>query len=339
MVEAHLKGNDHRLMVIDGRFVAAIRREPSLVVGDGQKPVATLVAELNAQRSSNMVRSRYLRPIALDDVLARHLSTQRLALTDVPVTGQRVSLRSNANLSTGGMCTDVTARCHPQIRSMAELLAKTSGISTIGIDYLTTDITQAPAETGGAFIEMNTTPGLDACVAAGWSEAAIARLVLGDCVQRIPVQLTVIGAAGLDAIRTSMAKPELAEDEALVVGDGLRVGGVSLRIVAIEPWGAVKASLRNVGVGKLHVICSAGDLIRHGCPLDRVSQVTVAEGEGGAALDANWVGVLKSLSEDAVAYEPEQEILHRLGAGLTRGDDREHWPSETTKLLVKAERR
>jgi len=109
LVEAHVQGEDHRLMVIDGQFVAAIRREPSFVVGDGKKSVATLIAELNANRSTNMVSSRYLRIIAKDDVLERHLATQSLTLLDVLANGQRVTLRSNANLTTGGLCTDVTA--------------------------------------------------------------------------------------------------------------------------------------------------------------------------------------------------------------------------------------
>ena len=138
-----------------------------------------LAADLNAPRSSNMVRSRYLRPIAMDDVLVRHLATQSLALEDVPARGQRVTLRSNANLSTGGMCNEATAACHPQVRAMAEQLAKTAGLAAVGINYLTTDISRAPSETGGAFIEMNTTNGLDFCIAAGCSPSTIAQKILG----------------------------------------------------------------------------------------------------------------------------------------------------------------
>jgi cyanophycin synthetase len=63
LVEQHLQGLDYRLMVVDGRLVAAIRREASFVVGNGQTTVGELIAHLNASRSENLVRSRYLKPI------------------------------------------------------------------------------------------------------------------------------------------------------------------------------------------------------------------------------------------------------------------------------------
>jgi cyanophycin synthetase len=293
LAEAHVPGDDHRLMVIDGRFVAAIRREPSFVVGDGHKTIAELVAELNLPRSSNMVRSRYLRRIALDEVLQQHLATQSLSVNDVLPPGQRVTLRSNANLSTGGLCTDVTAVCHPQIRAMAVLLGKTSGLATIGIDYITTDITRLPAETGGAFIEFNTTPGLDACVAAGWPEAVIARCVLGESVGSIPVDLTVIDAHDMHALGQIVSTMPLSEDEALVIGTELRVGVASLRIETDEPWSAVKAALRNAAVRTLHVICSADDLVRLGCPVDRLDHARVAMRGGQSILSPVWIRVLE----------------------------------------------
>lgn len=312
MVEAHVMGDDHRLMVIDGHLVGVIRREPSFVVGDGRLSVSALVAQLTRPRSSNMVRSRYLRPIPIDDVLQRHLATQSLRLTDIPAPGQRISLRSNANLSTGGMCTDVTALCHPQVRQMAELLAKTSGLATLGIDYLTTDITKAPSQTGSAFIEMNTTPGLDACIAAGWPEALIARLVLGPSIGRIPVDLIVLSQEGMIALQKEEVKPKPASDAALVIGDVLCVGDLRLRLSVPEPWSAVKAALRNQSIHSVQVICAANDLERLGCPVDRVRHVRIALRDGQAILPPAWVDVLNRHSESAAVYVAESEILKRL---------------------------
>lgn len=312
MVEAHVAGDDHRLMVIDGQLVAAIRREPSFVVGDGRQPLSALLAQLNAVRSRNMVHSRYLRPIPSDAVLQRHLATQSLTLDDVPVAGRRVTLRSNANLSTGGVCTDVTAVCHPQVRAMAQQLAKTAGMGAAGVDYLTTDITRAPAQTGGTFIEMNLTPGLDVCVAAGWSEASIAGLVLGPSVGRIPIALTVLSAAGVDALREAMAQPPLADGDALVVGDALHIGGLSLRVTTQAPWSAVHAGLRNQTVKRVQVVCAAEEVSRLGLPVDMLDCVDVAVVDAGAVLSPLWRGVLARHSRTAVACEPEPALLRRL---------------------------
>ncbi len=300
MVEAYVPGDDHRLMVIDGQFVAAIRREPSFVLGDGRKAVAALVHELNAPRSSNMVRSCYLRPIEMDEVLDQHLGKQSLTLNDVPVNGRRVTLRSNANLSTGGICTDVTAICHPQVRAMALLLAQTSGLSTIGIDYLTTDIAGVPVEAGGAFIEMNTTPALDVCVAAGWSEPSIARLVLGESVGRIPVKLNVLSSAGMHALQADPGKIKVGVSEAMVVDDDVYFQGVVLRVGTSEPWAAVKASLKNPAVKSALVFCTADRLNRYGCPVDRVHDARVEVRAGNVILSEKWLHTLSRLSENGV---------------------------------------
>lgn len=312
MVEAHVPGDDHRLMVIDGKLVAAIRREPSFVVGDGRSTVVALLAGLNAPRSINVVKSRYLVPIALDAVLRQHLALQSLAPTDVPAPGQRVTLRSNANLSTGGLCTDVTPLCHPQVRAMAEQLATTTGLATTGIDYLTTDIARAPAETGGAFIELNTTPGLDACVAAGWTEEAIASLVLGPSLGRIPVDLTVLSGPGLEQAAHAGPVLPLAEDAAWACGRVLRVGALRLDNLAAEPWAAVQAALRNRGVGTLRVVCSVGEIEGLGLPLDRFSGVQVALCDGEPVLPPVWIEVLRRHSASNVAFKPEADLLRQV---------------------------
>ena len=309
MVEAHLSGHDHRLMVIHGELVAVIRREPSFVVGDGQKTLAMLLAELNAPRSGNMVRSRYLRPIPADDVLIRHLAEQSLTLSDVPAAGQRVTLRSNANLSTGGMCTDVTAQCHPDLRAMAEQLAQTCGLYCAGIDYLTTDITRSPHETGGAFIELNTTPGLDACIAAGWSQSSIASLVLGRSAGRIPVTLTVLHPSQIAEVLAGISSVELGPDEAWVCADVLRIGARTAPVVGDKPWAAVMAALRNRCVKALHVVCSSQDIAKNGLPLDFWDVVRVAQHEDVAVLPSTWMQVLqRHCRSDSVSVVHEKVL-------------------------------
>lgn len=312
LVESHIPGYDHRLTVIDGQLISAIRREPSFVVGDGQRSLSVLVAHLNAPRSSNIVRSRYLRPVAMDDVLVRHLATQALTLEHVPVIGQRVTLRSNANLSTGGMCTDLTAVCHPQVRAMAEQLAKTTGLRALGIDYLTTDISGAPSLTGGAFIEMNASPGLDVCVASGWSETAIGRKVLGESVSRIPIDLTLLSASGMGQLQSAFQNHLVAQDAAVVIGDALHIGELTLNFKSTEPWPAVNASLRNRGVRRVQVICTADAVHRFGFPVDRLQSVAVAVCDGEAVLSPDWTAVLNRVAQSDVAFEPEPALVHRL---------------------------
>jgi cyanophycin synthetase len=300
MLEKHVPGADHRLMVADGRFVAAIRREPSFVTGDGRSTVAQLVDQLNLARSSNLVRSRYLRPIAVDHVLIRHLAEQNLLLTDILATERRVTLRSNANLSTGGICTDVTSDCHPELRSMVEGLAATCGISTSGFDYITTDIARSAAETGGVFIEMNTTPGMDACVAAGWPEEAIGECVLGHAVERIPVDITVLSAASIDRARQMLVSQPLAEGDACACEDMLRVGASLRPVTTVEPWAAARSAMRNKAVHRLHIFCSAEAVQRWGLPVDHFKQYYIDMHEGNSVLPDHWLKIIEFHSENKI---------------------------------------
>lgn len=312
VLEQHVPGMDHRLMVIDGRLVAAIRREPSFVVGDGSSTVAELLADLNRDRSRNLTRSRYLRPIPQDEVLVRHLATQGLRLSDVLEEGRRVSLRSNANLSTGGVCTDMTEVLNPQVRAMAEQFALSLGLATAGLDYLTTDITRSPGEVGGSFIELNSTPGLDACIAAGWSEESIATQVLRTTLGRIAVELCLVAPETLDRRMAEMRLGELEPDQGWVCGESLHIGSAVLHGEAVRSWGAVNAALRNRRLRRLRVLCTPEEIMQRGLPVDQLSSVEMEE----VTLPDEWLKVvdkcLVRCSQVKLGDDPEPASVERI---------------------------
>jgi cyanophycin synthetase len=289
MVEAFVPGDDHRLMVVEGRLMAAIRREPSSVVGDGQRTLRELMQALTAQRSSNMVKSRYLRPIALDAVLVEHLANQGQTLEAVLALGQRVTLRSNANLSSGGVCVDVTAQVHPMVRQLAEAVVQTFGLGTAGLDYITTDIGGAPSLTGGSLIEANTIPGLDVVIAAGWAPETIAEAVLGELPGRIPVTLVVLPEGALtramDDLWEQVADPSIG----WACGRQACIGRLSLQGSDSEPWAAVRTALRHRGLEALTVMCTPAELMRDGVPVDAVTKVVLC----GVELPPEWQSVVQ----------------------------------------------
>lgn len=295
MLEQFVPGEDYRLMVIDGKFVAAIHRQPSFVIADGSSTVRELVDGLNATRSVDLLGSRYLRPISFDAVLSGHLANQGWCLDDVLPPGIRVSLRSNANLSTGGVCADVTAKVHGSVREMAEQIAASAGFGAAGLDYITTDISTSPWESGGVFIEMNSTPGLDVAMAAGWTPEIIGNLVLGTQVGRIPVELYLtdrqpesfpLGAAGY------LAAPSLA----IVSGNEVQVGRALYRVQETRPWAAMAAALRNQAVTALQIHCSLRDITENGLPVDRVDRLVIR----GVSVPDCWMRVLQDHSAEVV---------------------------------------
>lgn len=289
MVEALVEGDDHRLMVVDGSLVAAIRRDPPSVVGDGERSVRMLIENLNRERGPNLAASRYLRPVAVDEVVLASLRQQALDPDDVPAPGRQVRLRSNANLSTGGSCTDVTDRIHPDIRRMAESIALSLGLATCGVDYITTDISRPWRDTGGALIEVNTTPGMDAAIAAGADEVQVGIQMLGEVPGRLPVTLLLapkeLQQAWLPGLQAEAARR--AGLAWLCAGES-GIGAMPLSLRGRPLHECVASLLRNRLTEALFVVCTAAELQKAGLPVDRVDRALLCRQE----LPASWQGVL-----------------------------------------------
>ncbi len=294
MVEKFIPGNDHRLMVIDGKLFAAIRREPSTVTGDGRSSIMQLLKEVNRFRSSNILKSRYLRPIESDEILVQHLAYQNVNLDSVIESGRRITLRSNANLSTGGVCIDVTAQVHPHIRQMAETVAQTIGLATVGIDYITTDIEQS-CESGGALIEANTTPGLDAMIAAGHDPVIVASAVLGAIPARIPVKIVITRPSDLKHAKIWLKSQTCTEGFGWTCDGETAIDAMPLRVTGSQPWATVHALLRHKVVHQLCVVCTIEDIVRHGMPVDKANHIAFCEEESG--LPPEWLQVLINHSD------------------------------------------
>ncbi|HEX2172783.1 MAG TPA: cyanophycin synthetase, partial [Dehalococcoidia bacterium] len=160
LVERQIAGDDYRLLVVNGKLVAAARRDPAQVVGDGQRTIRELVEEVNRDPRRRPGHSGTLTRIRLDEAVNLVLRQQGLSLDSVPAAGRRVRLRSNSNLSTGGTATDVTSEVHPKVARTAELTAQVLALDVAGIDILCRDIRRPLDEQGGAIVEVNAAPGL-----------------------------------------------------------------------------------------------------------------------------------------------------------------------------------
>lgn len=160
IVERSLAGDDYRLLVVGGNLVAAARRCPPSVVGDGTATVRALVARINADPRRCADHAGSLSPIPLDAVAVSLLVDQGLTADSVPAVDQRVLLRRNANLSTGGTAEDVTDQVHPEIVRLAVEAARVVGLDIAGIDLMARSIDQPLAGQHGGVVEVNACPGL-----------------------------------------------------------------------------------------------------------------------------------------------------------------------------------
>ena len=160
IVEKHVEGDDHRLLVVRGRMLAAAKRTAAEVVGDGARTVAQLVDDVNADPRRGTAQFSRLKVLRLDDTARECLTEQGLETNSVPARGRSVWLRRIANVSVGGTAVDVTAEVHPDNRSLAERAARVVGLDIAGIDLLCPDISRSWREVGGAICEINAQPGL-----------------------------------------------------------------------------------------------------------------------------------------------------------------------------------
>ncbi len=162
IVETFLHGEDHRLLVINGELIAATRRTPGHVVGDGARSVRELVDTVNQDPRRGVGHEKVMTRIELDAQADTMLARQGLAVDSVPVCGQTVLLRSTANLSTGGTATDVTDVIHPDNRELTVRAVTAIGLDVGGVDFLCPDITESYKDArnaGSGICEINAAPG------------------------------------------------------------------------------------------------------------------------------------------------------------------------------------
>ena len=159
IVEQYYTGPDYRVLVVNGKVVAAAERVPAHVIGNGADTIAQLIATMNGDTRRGDGHENVMTRIVVDEALTQWLAQSGLTLQSVPTASQRVVLAVTANLSTGGTAIDRTDEIHPDNASIARRAALIVGLDVAGIDMILPDIRRSWRETGGGIIEVNACPG------------------------------------------------------------------------------------------------------------------------------------------------------------------------------------
>jgi len=159
IVEKFVTGEDYRLLVINNVLVAAAKRTPAHVIGDGKSTVKELVDKVNEDPRRGYGHENVLTMITINDLTKTIMKDAGYTEDSVIPEGEMLILKDTANLSTGGTAEDVTDIVHPANVSMAERISKIIDLDICGIDVMTSDITKPLSETGGAVLEVNAGPG------------------------------------------------------------------------------------------------------------------------------------------------------------------------------------
>ena len=303
LVERFLPGCDFRLLVVGDKLVAAARREPPQVVGDDVHTVRELVDIVNQDPRRGEGHATSLTKIRFDDIAVARLDTQGLTPESVPSKGQRVILRNNANLSTGGTATDVTDEVHPAVAARAVAAAQMIGLHICGVDVVCESMLQPLEAQNGGVVEVNAAPGLRMHISPSYGKgravgvAMIDELFPADDNGRIPV-IAVTGTNGkttttrliahllaAHGLRTGMTNTDGVYIDGRQTDSGDCSGPKSARNVLMHP--DVDAAVFEV---------ARGGVLREGLGFDRCEVAVVTNIGSGDHLGLNYITTVEDLA-------------------------------------------
>lgn len=303
MVERYLPGHDYRLLVVGGKVVAAARRDPPQVIGDGVNNVRKLVEMVNSDPRRSEGHATALTKIRLDEIALARLALQGFQADSVPPKGSRVILRNNANLSTGGSATDVTDDVHPELAARAVAAAQMIGLDICGVDVVCDSVIRPLEEQGGGVIEVNAAPGLRMHLqpsfgkARAVGEAIISTMFKSGDDARIPV----VAVSGTNGKTTTV---RLISH--LLRQNGLRVGMTNSDGVYIENQRIDSGdcsgpkSARNVllhpDVDAAVLETARGGVLREGLAFDRCDVAVVTNIGIGDHLGLSYINTVDDLA-------------------------------------------
>lgn len=159
MIERYIEGNDYRVCVVNYNVVAVSLRIPPFIIGDGKNNIKNLIRMLNSDSKRGYDHEKPLTKIKIDESLLKFLEKQNMNLLTIPEKGEKIKLRENANLSTGGIAIDCTDKISEENKKICIRAAQTIGLDICGIDIKTTDIEKSLHE-NGVIMEINAAPGI-----------------------------------------------------------------------------------------------------------------------------------------------------------------------------------
>ena len=303
MVERFLPGHDFRLLVVGNQLVAAARRDPPQVLGDGVHSVAQLVEQVNQDPRRGSGHGTALTKIRLDDIALGRLASEGLTPDSIPAQGQRVVLRNNANLSTGGSATDVTDDVHPTIAARAIEAAASIGLHICGVDVIAESMLKPLEAQGGGIVEVNAAPGLRMHLAPSFGKARNVGQPMVDLLfpahddGRIPV-VAVTGTNGKTTTTRLIA--HIFAAQGLRVGmtntDGVYVAGRQIDSGDCSGPKSARNVLAHPEVDAAVLECARGGVLREGLGFDRCQVAVVTNVGAGDHLGLNYITTVDDLA-------------------------------------------
>ncbi|MFT7388475.1 MAG: cyanophycin synthetase [Candidatus Endobugula sp.] len=323
IVEEYVHGFDFRLLVINGTLVAAAKREPAHVVGDGQSSIAALIKKTNEDPRRGFGHEKMLTRIDIDPMTETLLALRGLDLNACPAASEKIYLKATANLSQGGTATDVTDEVSPDIRFMAERAARIIGLDCVGVDALARDISLPLAQSGIKVVEVNAAPGFRMHLEPTHGQPRLVAKPLVDML--FPegyVQVPVVAVTGTNGKTTTCklithSLKYAGKNVGLACTTGVEIDGVSILTGDYSGPDGADIVVREPTVDHIVLEVARGGIVRRGLGVDQLD-VGVLLNIGEDHLGTDWVETQEDLT---LVKSTVLEVVKETGTSVLNADD------------------
>jgi len=303
IVERYFPGHDFRLLVVGDKLVAAARRDPPQVIGDGERSIAELVEQINADPLRGEGHGSSLTRIRLDEIALATMAAQNYDALSVPEKGVLVTLRNNAHLSTGGTATDVTDHVHPELAATAVAAAQMVGLDVCGIDLVSENVYEPLDKQGGCIVEVNAAPGLRMHLSPSFGKGRAVGDAIVDCMfpegenGRIPL----VAVAGTNGKTTTVRLiAHLIAGTGACVGmtnsDGVYIGNGRIDTGDCSGPRSARNVLLHPDVDAAVFETARGGILREGLGFDRCDVAVVTNVGTGDHLGLSFISTVEDLA-------------------------------------------
>lgn len=310
MIEEFVKGDEHRLFVANGKLLAVGKKIPSYIIGDGKSTINILIDNLNTVRKNPNKNPIGFKEIKIDKYLMKYLLKKELNLNDIIEKDKKINLSEYGSLSQGGIPIDITGDVHTHIKLMAEQIAEITGIATMGIDFISTDITKSFKDNKSIITEFNHLPGLlffD--YIKNSNKIFLDTLNIGN--GRIQIDVIISNKNMIKKIDDYYLDKELDICTGWVSNEKIYLGQLPLEIKKFSGWENVNMLLRHKKLERLLIICTDDDILIKGLPVNTIDNIYTYEEN----LKKDWKELISNYSNKVFEFDTIENLLE---TGLKR---------------------